>query len=418
MNEALFFISKSCQGGGIERPSLKQLFLKIPLLILFLSISSLTDAQISIGDFNIAHAYDPQAEISLAHNLEMTPDSLTFHAQLTKHQDKSFIDDYTFSFYLVNSYGEKLDNPVATNEIDSIYLGKKDDDYFLTFRIPRRPGQNLLVVKVLSKFTGYQHYYDIPLATRVPITIHTDTGAPIITSWLNPGRFKIHNENSVFGFYYRHEFPAALPPMVTKDGPVSKNIEVDSTFRVENEETFVIKNTGLYLLQTDTTSSSALSFRLEDRYFPKSAKLDQLVDPLIYITTKEEKRALENAKDSKAKFDQFWLDLTRSSERAKDIIKNYYDRVEEANRLFTSYKPGWKTDRGMIYIIFGPPSQVFKTNNEEAWVYLSTKELRKIEFQFVKANSIFSNSHYALVRDKKYADSWFKAISRIRQGRF
>ncbi|MEL7006518.1 MAG: GWxTD domain-containing protein, partial [Bacteroidota bacterium] len=129
-------------------------------------------------------------------------------------------------------------------------------------------------------------------------------------------------------------------------------------------------------------------------------------------------KSLMAAKESKAAFDDFWLDLTRSSERARDIIKNYYDRVEEANRLFTTYKPGWKTDRGMIYITFGPPGKVIKSNNEETWIYLSTRDLKKIEFKFVKASSIFSNSHYALVRDKKYADAWYKAIRLIRQGRF
>ena len=39
--------------------------------------------------------------------------------------------------------------------------------------------------------------------------------------------------------------------------------------------------------------------------------------------------------------------------------EGYYRRVRFANEEFTQYKDGWKTDRGMIYILFGPPNQVF-----------------------------------------------------------
>ena len=43
----------------------------------------------------------------------------------------------------------------------------------------------------------------------------------------------------------------------------------------------------------------------------------------------------------------------KSLERAKELIKNYYGRLQHANLFFTSYLEGWKTDRGMIFMIFG-----------------------------------------------------------------
>ncbi|MCH7783138.1 GWxTD domain-containing protein [candidate division KSB1 bacterium] len=53
----------------------------------------------------------------------------------------------------------------------------------------------------------------------------------------------------------------------------------------------------------------------------------------------------------------------------------YYRRVRFANEEFTQYKDGWKTDRGMIYILFGPPNQVFYSDFSsfekatQQWVY-------------------------------------------------
>lgn len=57
--------------------------------------------------------------------------------------------------------------------------------------------------------------------------------------------------------------------------------------------------------------------------------------------------------------------------------ERYYRRVRYANKEFTQYKDGWKTDRGMIYILFGAPNQVFYSDfvsddiNSQQWVYFN-----------------------------------------------
>src|SRR5690625_5315948 len=55
--------------------------------------------------------------------------------------------------------------------------------------------------------------------------------------------------------------------------------------------------------------------------------------------------------------------------KAKSVISLYYERVEQANKQFTSFKEGWKTDLGMIYILFGPPWYVDRYLNTMAWSY-------------------------------------------------
>ena len=42
-----------------------------------------------------------------------------------------------------------------------------------------------------------------------------------------------------------------------------------------------------------------------------------------------------------------------------EFMTEYFKRVQYANAAFKSFQDGWKTDRGMIFILFGPPSDVF-----------------------------------------------------------
>jgi GWxTD domain-containing protein len=39
-------------------------------------------------------------------------------------------------------------------------------------------------------------------------------------------------------------------------------------------------------------------------------------------------------------------------------MEEHYARVEFANKHFKHYLDGWRTDMGMVYIIFGPPNNV------------------------------------------------------------
>jgi hypothetical protein len=97
-------------------------------------------------------------------------------------------------------------------------------------------------------------------------------------------------------------------------------------------------------------------------------------------------------------------------------MKTYFRRVEMANEFFTSYKEGWKTDRGMIYIIFGPPDEVYKFFDREVWKYDNI--YNKVTFDFAKSATIFDPDNYVLVRDDKYKDTWYEAIDLRRNGQF
>ncbi|RME17582.1 MAG: GWxTD domain-containing protein [Bacteroidetes bacterium] len=90
----------------------------------------------------------------------------------------------------------------------------------------------------------------------------------------------------------------------------------------------------------------------------------------------------------------------------------------DANRLFTSYKYGWQTDRGMIYIVFGPPEDIQKTYLFEKWYYSLNGQRNALVFTFYRnKNNPFTNSDFILERSDYYKDLWYFAVERIRQGR-
>lgn len=81
-----------------------------------------------------------------------------------------------------------------------------------------------------------------------------------------------------------------------------------------------------------------------------------------WIITDEERKTFNSLKtdDEREQFiEQFWL--RRDPDPDTDVNEyreDYYQRIAYANEKYTSGIPGWKTDRGRIYIMFGKPDQV------------------------------------------------------------
>ncbi len=214
-------------------------------------------------------------------------------------------------------------------------------------------------------------------------------------------------------FYYANNFPAASPAFAETQALVNSSLKPDSVFQIQHS--FVPVSKGLYLLQSDTSVAKGIAFRAEEDY-PKFRSIENLADPLTYITTKNELDRLKIAKGDKKAFDKIIIGIAGNAERAKIFMRYYFRRVELANRLFTSYKEGWKTDRGMMYIIYGKPDFAYKFSDREVWEY-ETADGKAI-FTFVKSSTLFDPNNFVLVRKKSYRDGWLAAIDLIRNARF
>ena len=87
-----------------------------------------------------------------------------------------------------------------------------------------------------------------------------------------------------------------------------------------------------------------------------------LNEDVAYIITDEEKQAWKRlaTDDERQQFiEQFWLrrDPTPDTEE-NEFKEEHYRRIAYANEHYASGIPGWKTDRGRIYITFGPPDEI------------------------------------------------------------
>lgn len=112
-------------------------------------------------------------------------------------------------------------------------------------------------------------------------------------------------------------------------------------------------------------------FSVKGEHFPRLKSPRELAEPLVYLMNKreyEELMSIENSDTLKEAIDRFWLENIGSISRAKRVISLYYERVEEANKQFTGFKEGWKTDRGMVYILFGPPLRIERWLNAQQWL--------------------------------------------------
>lgn len=81
-----------------------------------------------------------------------------------------------------------------------------------------------------------------------------------------------------------------------------------------------------------------------------------------YIITDEERAAFKRMSTDEERqnfIEQFWLRRDPTPDTAENEYKEeHYRRIAYANERFASGIPGWKTDRGRIYITFGPPAEI------------------------------------------------------------
>src|SRR5579864_5897835 len=87
-----------------------------------------------------------------------------------------------------------------------------------------------------------------------------------------------------------------------------------------------------------------------------------LNEEVVYIITDEERKAfgrLQTDEERQQFIEQFWLrrDPTPDTEE-NEYREEHYRRIAYANEHYASGIPGWKADRGRIYIMYGPPDEI------------------------------------------------------------
>jgi len=161
--------------------------------------------------------------------------------------------------------------------------------------------------------------------------------------------------------------------------------------------------------------------------YPAMTTPEVMIEPLAYIASQDEVVDLRSAIKPKVALDDFWIKCGGNVDKARELIRIYYTRALYSNYYFTSYKEGWRSERGMIYIIYGPPDKVYKSSEGESWGYRKPmiksswgeKYVTNDEylfFNFKKKENPFSDNDYYLSRSETLVTFWDKAILSWRKG--
>jgi GWxTD domain-containing protein len=220
--------------------------------------------------------------------------------------------------------------------------------------------------------------------------------------------------------YYKRDFPLAAPAFSTVEQKPFL-YKPDSTFTIQlNKEGMVNFSTtkkGFYHFQLDTSRKEGLTLYCFSNYFPEIKTPEDMIPSLRFITSYDEYNELVNSVNKKASVEKFWLNCAGSEERAKEVIRKYYNRMQDANYFFTSFVEGWKTDRGMIFLIYGQPSTIYRKANSETWVYGDDNNINSLLFTFSKVINPFTDNDYTLERSPQFKQSWYIGVDNWRQGK-
>lgn len=383
------------------------------LLLIFLWLISVQASAQALRDINYNYLYSPEQPFLLKTSIVHLENQWKVYVELKLKDTTQKVGDYTLQHEIRTALHEKEGKTVAT---DSALAKAKTYQILNAVTIPLQQEALVFVSKVTNNALKQAWYFYEILEPKYPVNAALFNDNFLVTNYSTTGKLlSLAGEPIRVVSYYDDIFPAATPPFDEAMARVSAGLKVDSTFLIPvNEQVFRPEKQGLYLIQKDTLATMGVAFRVHSDY-PRYNRIENLADPLIYVCTKQEFDRVKAAKGDKKAFDKVMLSITQDTDRARQFVRSYFRRVELANTFFSSYKEGWKTDRGMIYIIFGLPDEVYRFSEREVWSY---KAYGKVTFNFVKSPSLFDPDNYVLVRERKYQDKWYEVIDMWRNARF
>jgi GWxTD domain-containing protein len=144
-----------------------------------------------------------------------------------------------------------------------------------------------------------------------------------------------------------------------------------SNYSVSRRMTFYIDNPNVVVIEEEQDQERLF---LHSRFFAMSNEmLDEGFGQSQYVATPEEVkiyRSLVDTESRKRFLFKFWRERERENPGYEE---EYFRRVDYANENFRySGEKGWKTDRGRVYIVYGPPDQKEKAGAAD---FISSNQL-------------------------------------------
>jgi len=234
--------------------------------------------------------------------------------------------------------------------------------------------------------------------------------------------------DTLYIHYYKLYEEIPYPPsMVLPEKPMAGEPDTVVALAYSDTLPMMFPRKGIYLCSVGKGINEGYTFSNFGPGFPAMKTAEDMIEPLGYLASGDEMNTLRSSTRPKVSLDDFWIGCGGNVDKARELIRIYYTRVLYANYYFTSYREGWKTDRGMIYIIYGPPDKLYKSADEESWGYrkpviksswgtrYNVKE-EYVFFTFKKRDNVFSDNEYSISRSETLVSYWDQAILSWRKG--
>jgi GWxTD domain-containing protein len=244
---------------------------------------------------------------------------------------------------------------------------------------------------------------------------------------VNPARVYDERQKSLIVAYVLYAYPKSQLDItaevraaggrvpVLKQSDVVRSADSASNFELrfplqslsDGEYTVVVRATDL---RTRTVVERSGTFAVKLSFLSAARDLREALDQVSYIATNEERDELRSAKGTERA--KVWADFWKRRDPTPGTALNeaeeeFNRRIKYAGEHYSDVRPGWRTDRGRIYIKFGVPDDVERHPFDldrpasEVWFYYA----KRLQFVFVDR---FGGGDYLLdnptAEDEKYRD--------------
>ena len=375
----------------------------VPIFSIIVFLAGFSASAINFSRVNVAWQYDVNFNVKMAHRVVSDGEGLVVLLRISADS----IDTWSYEFLIQDGYEAETHRIIQPTTVDTLL--DVTSQTLLRIRLPKA-NENLLVVKFSKPEQFY--YYDISLrigSLSFPSIYPVDErGLPILDKYINRSGHRWVGNETLLVMQYTEDFPPADPPMAEMK-PLAPQVNMDTAFVTSDSPDF--QENYFYTVRKDSLATVGVTMLRVPPYYPEYRQLRELMESMLYLTSEQEKKAMLRSKNPKQSFDSFWMNTFSTKSRARNAIRKYYNWVEDANELFTDFKPGWKTDRGMMFIIFGKPDEVYRTGSLEEWYYDDG-----LAFEFTIISTFFASKTYSLRRDIAFEEQWYTQIAAIRRG--
>ncbi|MCH2197708.1 MAG: GWxTD domain-containing protein [Flavobacteriales bacterium] len=350
------------------------------------------------------------SELLFARNSPESPFEarLDCDVMIERMQQGVFVAHDTTDFVMIYEKENERDGIIiSSNEIDLETFGRYRFTIQLTDLNRRWSFQTSLEV---NKFEG---------GNKEDYLFTYEAGLPVFGEILRTGELVKYNtsrgDQSLSLRQWQPKTKLPPPPYVQGSRNYPSLPDTTSGQEIDKDEIFFVTE-GLNTM-VNANGDIIHSFLSQGESYPEIKSVDDMMFSLRYISGRREYERIEDSNYRKKEIDAFWLDCGGSKDRTRELIKIYYRRVEEANRYFSSSIEGWKTDRGLIHIVFGNPTKITRDNDRETWIYGEENNLSSITFNFYRERNPLSDNLFVLERNPLFRTDWDRAVTAWRNGR-